>query len=114
MDTCFDSWNFSSPMTVSNPTGDGWTGQIVISERGKHSLIECDGCSGAPYSVAIAVDGDSSYTYRAPTRCLDGRTCNITWSLEERLIVCVAMTTGVSKNDEGTLIVKINGKVVAD
>ena len=67
-------------MTLTNPSTNAWAGQIVITEAGKRTWINCDGCSGSPYKENICLDGDSTCGDMSTTQCLNGRTCPITWS----------------------------------
>ena len=67
-------------MTLTNPSTDAWVGQIVITESGRRTWIDCDGCSGSSYKENICVDGDSTCGDMSTTQCLNGRTCPITWS----------------------------------
>ena len=86
IDNCFNSFNSLRTMTLSNPSNDAWIGRIVITEGRRPTLIECDGCTGAAYSGEIVVDGDQTGKPYSPTRCLDGNTCSITWSIKGTLL----------------------------
>ena len=67
-------------VTLTNPSTNSWAGQIVITEAGRRTSIDCDGCSGSSYNESIVVDGDSTGDFLSTTQCLNGKTCPITWS----------------------------------
>lgn len=81
IDTCFNSFNSLKTLTLSNPSNDAWTGKIVITEGGRPTLIECNGCIGAAYWSNINFDGNSDSSGHSSTHCFNGDTCSITWSI---------------------------------
>ena len=82
IDTCFNGHDVLTTLTLSNPSGNAWVGQIQITQGKRPTSIQCDGCSGLPYDKTIVVDGDSDSGSQSPTQWFDGATCSIIWSVE--------------------------------
>lgn len=93
IDTCFNSFNILRTLTLSNPSTNAWAGQIVITVGRKPTLIECDGCTGAAYWGNIVVDGNQDGKTQSATKCLDGNTCSITWSIKGNFFIQVHFTS---------------------
>ena len=64
-------------VSVRNPTNNAWVGAIEYSSDGgvNYAPFVCTDCTEGSSTARIAVDGDSSGAYRAPTTCLGRATC---------------------------------------
>ena len=78
VDKCF---TYLNKIEVRNPTEDGWTGYVSVSNDGGASyrpLLDCPTCvltGGAENSGMIGVDGNDDM--RTNIACIDGATCEL-------------------------------------
>ena len=80
LDECYANL---TAVRMQNTDNDGWDGAVMFArdKAGPYSAGVCPTCDTVGSSADIAFDCDD--TGGAPTKCLNGKMCDITFDLEE-------------------------------
>ena len=62
---------------VTNPSTNGWIGDIEVSEGSGYMPLNCTDCNVKGSTADIVVDGDSNGAGMAANECLNGATCTL-------------------------------------
>ena len=80
-DTCLQNLK---TIELMNPSINAWFGSVTITDGGRPTSIECEGCTGSASLLNgdIVVDGNSDSEYMADSHCLDGNICSLKWIIQ--------------------------------
>ena len=74
LDKCFSRME---SISITNPKGNNWVGQIMVTKGSLQMRVKCDNCTGGLYQDRIIVDGNGNIKGTSHPTCLNGNSCTL-------------------------------------